>query len=125
VIYEIAPLGKNRDAWHSPAAGHFAVDASLEVDPMTCPNCDAPGMGLNTITKRAWLHCANCGLRFYDPRDTLGAELFDGLRAQHHVAILGDGPRSGLIRRGYEITDAAGNQRLLTWIEIGAITEAI
>lgn len=95
---------------------------------MTCPACDKPLQAkmATMVEPPYWYSCANCGVRFSDPRSTVGVDLFDKLALHHRIAVSRTGDTSSQIRRGWEIVDGrTGKTRLLTWIEIGAITGAI
>lgn len=88
---------------------------------MTCPACDYEPL----LRKRKIYFCTDCRLSFKDPVLTVGIEKFAALKRQHARAVVDDIP-SAIIRRGWQIEDPnAQKLRLLTWIEIGAITGAI
>jgi hypothetical protein len=95
---------------------------------MTCPVCDKPRMTFQKVTvlhPNPWFHCRNCTISFDDPKETVGEHLYNSLVAQHRNAV-NTGDESAKIRRGWEIRNRKTDKmRLLTWIEIGAITGAI
>ena len=94
---------------------------------LKCPNCDAD-MVHQLPRGRVSSHydCPSCGIGVDNPRERVGGDLFDRLQQQHRRVLKGELHRSAEIRRGWEIEDPKTHQRrLLTWIEIGAITGAI